>query len=145
MKNQTFSRYHMQMELSYECSSEWELWRAWVEPLWIHVVGVLSNFMDECVNVWIYIECLCTVYYLNVFWPLLVLLRLCFSRVQITRCLTSNLRLRMMLCLFSCLSFGSIVWVTLICNTRGLGCPIFFYVSYLFVLIFILRWTAFSN
>lgn len=67
------------------------------------------------------------------FHPLFVLFCLWSSEVQIIKYLSRSLRLRKVLCLFSCLSFGSIVKVAMICNTRGSSCPILFYVVYLFV------------
>lgn len=99
--------------------------------MWIHDISVFSNYVNDCVDVWIYLGWLCTIYHLNYSHPLFMLLRLWSSGIQIIKYLSSSLRMRAILCLFNCLSFESIVRVTMIRNTRGTSCLIFVYVVYI--------------
>lgn len=118
MKNQMLSRYGMHIELTCESGSEWGPWRAWL-CVWLWC-GWNVNTWYWCafLIMWVYPDCIYIIYYLNVLLPPFVLLCMCSSEVQIIRHLNRNLRLRTVLCLFSCMSFESIIGVALICNTR---------------------------
>lgn len=153
MKNQMFSRYNMHIELSCDSRSEWEPWRAWVEPLlhdcdmsevWIHEVCVFYDCVDNCIYVWIYPESLCTVYDLNVFSPSFCVVAYVLIWSTNNQVLEQEFKVDDVLCLFSCLSFGAIVRVALIRNTGETGCPIFALLR-IFLFYFILRWTIFQT
>ena len=115
------------------------------------IIKLIAIFLSDelWLCVWVFmcestLIVLCTNYYLNVFSPPFVVLRMCSSGVQTIRYLGMSLIYRMLLCLFSFLLIEFIVRVALICNTRETRHS-FTCLSYVVYFFFICILNHFSN